>query len=111
MNIESSDKGSYAVVTFAGSLSNEFTEGAHKEIKKYLNLKSKDIIIDMRGVSFLCSAALGLLFSCMNEANDNKTKFVVSGLRDDIRELFVITGVDRHLTIYDSVEEAENNII
>ncbi len=65
----------------------------------------------MRDVSFLCSAALGLLFSCMNEANDNRTKFVVSGLRDDIRELFVITGVDRHLTIYDSIEEAENNIL
>lgn len=110
MNIESLDKGSYAIVTLEGSLSNEYTDGAHREIKKFLNLKDKHIIIEMSGISFLCSAALGLLFSCLNEANDNKTRFVVSGLREDIRELFVITGVDRHLTVYDSLEEAENNI-
>lgn len=107
MQIEHADKGTHVVIRLSGSLSNEFVESAHKEIRRFLDGTPRDIIVDMGDVNFLCSAALGLLFSSLNEAKESGRRFSVCCVRDDIRELFVITGVDRHLPVFDSIEEAE----
>ena len=110
MTIEQVEKGSFVTLKFSGSLSNEYVDHANKALRKYLDVKTKDIVVDMSDVSFLCSAALGLLFSSLNEAKENGRKFIVCGIREDIHELFVITGVDRHLPIFENIESAESSL-
>jgi anti-sigma B factor antagonist len=94
------------IIYMTGALTNEYIEDAMIHIKNAITSESLTVILDMSEVAFICSSALGMLFTCLNDAKRNKKKLCIAGLRDDIQKLFVITGVDRHLPLYENSKEA-----
>lgn len=104
------EKEQYILVKISGSLSNEQLNGVKEELQLKIDNDKKHIVLDLEGVTFICSSALSMLFHFMNESKKQSKKFLICNLREDIQKLFVITGVDRHLSLCSDIDEAESMI-
>ena len=71
--------------------------------------ESADVaIIDMTGVTFLDSAALGVLIGFKKRMAERKATVRVVLISLQLRRLFEITGLDRVFEIFPSLEAAIN---
>lgn len=59
----------------------------------------KNITVDMAGVSFMDSSAIGLLLLLNEKAQADGRSVTVINCRDSVREIFSIGGFDSILTI------------
>ena len=64
-------------------------------------------IIDLAGVPYMDSAALGCLMGVHVSAQRLKRLYALAGASDRLRSLFNMVGVDNILVMYPSVEEAQ----
>ncbi len=62
------------------------------------------IVIDLSGSSFIDSSGLGAIVTATKRLQPNNAPAVVC--RDEVREVFLMTGLGRVFAIHDSVEEA-----
>lgn len=61
--------------------------------------KSKRLILDFQGVSYVASAGLRVLISTRKKLSALQGSLVLRNLKEDILEVFRITGLDSILTI------------
>jgi anti-anti-sigma factor len=69
----------------------------------------KGLIIDLSGVSYIDSAALGVLLGQFAHTQHGGHKFALTGLSSRVHTIFEITGTNKVLPIFATVEEAENS--
>jgi anti-anti-sigma factor len=67
-------------------------------------------IIDLTGVPFIDSAALGSLVGVHSSCQRQKRLYAIVGIAPRIRVLFEVAGVDGTLVIYDTVPDAESHL-
>ncbi|MBN1500328.1 MAG: STAS domain-containing protein [Spirochaetes bacterium] len=111
MEINTESFPQYLIIHVDGSLTNDDLQFFKNEMEIIFENNDVDFIFDFEKVSFICSSALSLLFLFMNKIKAKNHKFIICSLRDEIRRLFVITGVDRHLELYASIEESAASLI
>jgi anti-anti-sigma factor len=70
----------------------------------------KPVIIDLAGVPYMDSAALGSVLSVFTRCQSNGLGFGICGLSERLRMLMKVTQVDGLLPIFASVEEAAAGI-
>jgi len=103
------DVGDVAIVTF---LKQEIlTEAAVADVSKYLkgivNSESRvKFIIDFTTVTYLTSAALGVLIGVQKRIAAKRGQLKLVGLAGDVREVFRITRLDQVFDIYRGCEAA-----
>jgi anti-sigma B factor antagonist len=73
------------------------------------NDQRKQLLLNFTGVEFLSSAALNKLIILDKKVKSKEGKLVLSDLRQEIREVFAITRLDKLFTISDSQQEALQN--
>lgn len=66
----------------------------------------RDIIIDMRNVSYVNSSFLGTLLAGQTALSRVGGRIVVSGLNDSLKRVFTTTQLDRLISIHESAEQA-----
>ncbi len=81
------------------------------EFKDYLdklfeNYGSRVMILDMKDVSYMNSAGIGIIVDTFKNFREKEGKLVLSGLSKDIGRLFEVTKLNRYIEIYTSVDEA-----
>ena len=74
-----------------------------KEVKK--NNASK-LAVDLSKLKYISSAGLGVFVSYLDEFEQKKVKFVIYGIRDTVRQVFDILGLEKIITIKSDREEA-----
>jgi len=109
MKIETRMLNDHAMVRVEGSLSNENLQELEKKLGGALS-KRKHLLLDLGEMTFICSAALGMMLDYNRKYSSSKLMFVLCSLRDDIRKLFVITELHKHLAIFNSAAEALSHI-
>ena len=65
-------------------------------------------IVDLAGVPFLDSAALGCLLTIHESCERSGHKYALVNVPERLRTMFSVTGMADFLIIYPSVEDAEN---
>ncbi len=110
MNIITDIQPDYVLVSVVGSLSNEELTIFKSAVDKLLSENDTNYILDLEHIAFICSSALSVIFMVMNEVKRKNHKFIICSLRDDIQKLFVITGVDKHIPLFNSVKEAVSSL-
>ncbi|MBP7603499.1 MAG: STAS domain-containing protein [Spirochaetes bacterium] len=98
-----------SILRIEGSLSNENLQDL-EEVVRGLQEKKRSIILDLFEVGFICSSALSLLLSSTKKAQKDNLHFVIAGLNEDIKKLFAVTELDRHLVLFDSLEKATEHL-
>ena len=54
-----------------------------------------DLRIDCKGLNYIDSTGLGILVGALKRAKQYDKKIYISNLRDNIKKLFIITGLDK----------------
>ena len=70
---------------------------------------TKGLIIDLSGVSYIDSAALGVLLGQFAHTQRAGYKFALTGLSPRVHTIFEITGTHKVLPIFATPEDAENS--
>ena len=64
------------------------------------------LVLDMAGIEFVDSSGLGALVGCLKAARQAGGDLRIANVGPQVRMVLQLTGMDRVLTPYDSVDEA-----
>jgi anti-anti-sigma factor len=78
-------------------------QNLHEEVLRLIQGKPRAVILDLKNVRFMVSAALGLMIGEYLQANENGVKLMLTNLQDRVRELLYITRLDAYLINYGTV--------
>jgi anti-sigma B factor antagonist len=66
----------------------------------------RDMILDLRGVEFIDSSGLHMLLQTHQELHGEQSMLVLLAPEEPVRGLLALTGLDRYLTVVDSLPQA-----
>ncbi|NBE98960.1 STAS domain-containing protein [Nonomuraea sp. KC401] len=102
LSLTSSTVDSVTVVRVDGVLDATTRE----QFADYLSLAGADLILDLAGVTFMDSRALGLIVHHWQTSLASGTKFALIGVEYSKSRVMWITGLAQRLPIYDSLDDA-----
>jgi anti-sigma B factor antagonist len=97
--------GDAVVVRLGGELDLYNAPAVREALEGTLAERPAKIVIDLAEVSFLDSTALGVLIDARGRL-DRREAFVLASAGVETRRTLAVSGLDRHFTIADTVEEA-----
>ena len=94
------------VITLIGRFDSSARKVFHATMDLAKETQASRIILDLEGVPFLDSTALGLLFTVHNTLAQSKVELVLAQPQDYVQSLFRLTDMDAHFSIFPSVKAA-----
>lgn len=77
-----------------------------EQFADYLSLAGPDLILDLAGVTFMDSRALGLIVHHWQTSRSSGAKFALIGVEYAKSRVMWITGLAQRLPIYDTLDDA-----
>lgn len=65
------------------------------ELNEVVNACQGDVFIDCLELSYIDSTGLGILVGALKEIRKKNNDIYISNLKENIRKLFIITGLDK----------------
>ena len=106
MNINSQKNVDHFLIHLDGDLDASSCLLLDQEIASGLEKGEKKILIDCQQLNYISSAGLGVFMSYIQEFENNNTDMVIYGLKDKVRNVFQILGLDQLLKIVETQEDA-----
>lgn len=104
---EFKDTEDYYLIKISGDLDMISSNKIKNQILEKISSKlCKDLIIDLTDLSYIDSSGLGILIGLHKQCKLNGRKLKIFGLNKQLRELFILTSLDRILNIYETFEDA-----
>lgn len=106
MQIKTERFGDKLLVILKGELDHHFTEELRKKIDRELyNSRLKNIIIDLREITFMDSSGLGLIMGRYKVSNDlgGKVDLIISN--EYIEKIIRMSGILKIVDVYKSLDE------
>jgi anti-sigma B factor antagonist len=69
------------------------------------------VVLDMSALNFVDSSGLGALLSCLRAMNGKNGQLRLYGMTKPVRALFELVRMHRIFTIYNSREEALEDVV
>lgn len=99
------------LVEFKGELDHHSTENARKKIdQEYSNHKSKNIILDLRGLTFMDSSGIGLVMGRYKNCIEENGKVVIVNDNNYVDKILKMSGLLKIINVYSSIELAIKNL-
>jgi anti-sigma B factor antagonist len=95
----------YVVVSLAGELDLYNANAVREALLECCAESPERLIVDLSGVKFIDSTALGVLIEARTRLA-NKKGFLLAAPGLETRRALEISGLDRHFSVHASVEEA-----
>ena len=99
------DVGAAVVVKLAGELDLYNAHAVRQELERQTSREPQRLVIDLSRLTFIDSTGLGVLIEARSRMK-NRSAFVLAAPGLEARRALEISGLDRHLGIHDSVDEA-----
>ena len=80
------------VATLEGEMDTAAAAEAEKLLKPLYNSQGKDVIIDCSSLEYIASSGLRILISILKGAKSGGSRVTISGMNDDIKDVFKLTG-------------------
>ncbi len=106
LKITSKVENQTALLSIAGEVDMCSSPEARKEIAALVKKEIPRIVIDLSGVGYMDSSGVATLIEGLQMCNKYDGKLVVAGLRDNVREVFELTKLDKIFEIYEDAEAA-----
>lgn len=100
----------YVSLTPVGDLDANSSVELDEKILEMLKDGDNRIHIDGSEIDYISSAGLGVFVSHLEEIKQTGGNMILSNLRDSVKDVFVLLGLDQLLTIV-ADQEAANNIL
>ena len=92
-------------ITLHGDITLDKIANLDKKIKFILD-RDADVIVNFEDVNYIDSSSLGIFLTYYMKIS-KRSNFVFAGIKNDIFELFKITGLLDRVPIYNNFDEAE----
>lgn len=99
--ISHSNIGQWIVLHVVGEVDMATGPQLRQEIVRQVSEGNSRIVIDLENVDFIDSTGLGILVGGVKRAKSNGGDLRCSGLSDNLKEVFNLTGLDSVLAIVD----------
>lgn len=77
-----------------------------EQFADYLSLTGADLILDLAGVTFMDSRALGLIVHHWQTSSASGARFALVGVEYSKSKVMWITGLAQRLPLYDTLDDA-----
>ena len=95
-----------ALLAITGEVDMFSSPEARKEIANLVKKKVERIVVDLTGVSYMDSSGVATLIEGLQMCHKYNGTLVVAGLRQNVREVFELTKLDKIFKIYNDSETA-----
>lgn len=106
MRTEVSRRVGWAVVSLYGELDVATSPALRERLIGLINDGDPCLVLDLEGLDFLDSTGLGTIISALKRARTHEGDLRIVCTQARIRRLFEITGLDKALSLFDSVDTA-----
>jgi anti-sigma B factor antagonist len=76
-----------------------------EQMTALINEGNTKIVLDLSGVDFVDSSGLGAIVTCLKILG-RKGDLVISGVRNDVMTMFILTRMDRVFQMFPLIEDA-----
>ncbi|TAE23350.1 MAG: anti-sigma factor antagonist [Candidatus Kapaibacterium sp.] len=80
-----------------------------EEMTKLIQDGNHTIVLDLSGVDFIDSSGLGAIVTCLKVLG-RKGDLVISGVKNDVMTMFVLTRMDRVFQLFPTIEAAAQSL-
>jgi anti-sigma B factor antagonist len=94
-----------SVVAVEGELDLASAPELKRELSEAVRSGSRRLIIDLSGVTFIDSTALGVLVALQKNLDDD-ARLAIAGAEGDVLQIFELTGLDATFEMFPSFEDA-----
>jgi len=98
--------GSIQIVAPGGELDVAIAPELRELLKQVIETGAKKILVDMRGVLFIDSSCLGVLVNAHKLALTKGAVIKFAQPNEQVRKIFELTRIDKHLAFYAAMEDA-----
>jgi anti-anti-sigma factor len=98
------------VVELKGSLDTETAPMLEDEVEEIIDEKTKAIIFDMKSVTYISSAGIGVVMKTKKTLKQRGANFAMVDLRPPIEKVFDAMKILPTISIFDDMEEADKYI-
>jgi anti-sigma B factor antagonist len=109
MGIEVKEHNNIVVIDVKGNLmGGPETTVIHEKVKELIDQDKKKVVINLSHVKWINSSGLGVLMGCLTSLRNAKGDLKLSGVKDKVQSLFMLTKLvtifDTHVNPEDAVE-------
>lgn len=103
--------GDTVIAYMMGELDHHSAEEVRNKVDNRLDVeKINNLIMDFSGVTFMDSSGIGVVIGRYKKLNRNGGKISVTNVTGAVRRVFELSGMFKIINLYNSIEEAINNI-
>jgi anti-anti-sigma factor len=106
LRMENSHAGPVCILSIGGRIDSGNAGDHLDRLNGLLSSGEKTILLDLKEVLYLTSAAFRVLLVATDEAERNAARVVLCGLAGQVRELFEMGGLLEAFTVHGSREDA-----
>jgi anti-anti-sigma factor len=106
LRMEDSHAGPVCILSIGGRIDSGNAGELLDRLNKLISSGEKTILLDLKEVLYLTSAAFRVLLVATDEAERNAGRVVLCGLAGQVRELFEMGGLLEAFTVYGSRGDA-----
>ncbi len=110
MEIVSNLKDRNLIVKITGDIDHHSSGEIRDKVEKdFSRENAKNILFDFSNVSFMDSSGIGMIIGRYKHIEQLGGKVFACCIRDDIKRIFMISGLHKLINMYSSIDEALNN--
>jgi len=111
MYLEFENKNDKLIVCMSGELDHHSAEEVRNKIDDRLDReKIVKLIMDFSGVTFMDSSGIGVVIGRYKRLSQKKGSICIIKARDSVKRVFELSGMFKIIKLYDSIDEAVENI-
>ncbi len=107
MDVRYRDLRDHKIIMLKGEMDYFSSRELKDVLFKLIHDKTKSIILDLRDVTFIDSAGMGLLINVNKEMNNHNGKIGLLNLSDEIFNLIKLATLDKIIQIYHHEDDIE----
>lgn len=111
MNLSFENKGDKLIVYMLGELDHHSAEEVRNKVDDRLEREScSKLIMDFSGVTFMDSSGIGVVIGRYKKLSAKKGKIYVAKVNGSVKRVFELSGMFKIIPLYDSIEQALENM-
>ena len=109
MDFKESQSGEFRVIDLIGKLVNSQHSELQEKLLGMVAMGEKRIVVNCSGLTYISSTGLRILLIVLKKITAAGGELRLAGLRDNIREILMISGFTSIFNIYATLDEAVNS--
>lgn len=87
--------GDITKISLSGEVDIYTSQNLKEKLYDVIDSTRSDLYIDCRKLDYIDSMGLGILIGALKKSKQNNNNIYLSGLKENIKKLFLITGLDK----------------